>query len=994
MIRKLEKLLFEKTEGSQSDILYTQWIYDKKLVPKALSLISSIFPHYSMHDQSHSETIINNIVRLVGIETIQGFTAIDIWFILTSAYYHDIGMAIDAEKLESALKDSTFIEHVLDIKKNKYHYLYSYAQYFNKEGKQLILEKNDFSIDVYDSVKFLLADYFRKFHAKRSEEIIINPMGEISLNSPRGIIPQRIIKILGSICSVHTDEFSKVMDLPIKEVGIDTFDAHPRYIACLLRLGDLLDLDNNRFSDVFLRTIKTIPYDSFLHKNKHFSITHFSVDQTEIDIIAKCDSYDVSMITQHWFSYIRKEVVDQMLNWNSIVPKKEFGYLPTIKNLKVELLDWEYIDEKEKPSFKVDNEKALELLKGAGIYDNSWQCIRELLQNSVDASLVRLWLERDEKVESIFESPINDKFMTEALKYPISVRLTQKGNVNRDEKIQWNILIEDNGIGFSMEDIKHLSLTGSSSKNKTKKQIIESMPVWLRPSGAFGIGFQSVFMITDIVNIETKSFIDQQNLTIELTNPDSKRQGEILIKKKKDTYSIRPGSKLSFDIQTNPVLKKHKQKDKDNNPIYFLRGQIQIDPFEHENLSLEIEYIIKEIQDFAKYNYFNINIFLNEREISEKLVKPQQSFAYFNKQHNIHFDVSFEKKDEYFRTNMYYKNQEVFTRYIDFDYINLDVNILKSNAKEIVSLNRNHLLPSFEREGFEEVLQDCIFEIIPSYFIKNKLNDIQEQHLSMFVNYYWNDKYNKYLKKEDYQQWKNYELLVDTTKISISNIISKVERIKIIERLEFTESAKDEYKIEENTFVVIEGDCYDEIRRFIYFIIQDIFPEIQEEYTEGFKERIFIRSTSESELFEEQRIISYIKGEDLFDDNGEFRIGRGREGREGRYLIPCAKKYSNLQIKNEELLNFVDTEYISNSISKKYPKMISPYLIKIKKNQFPRKTFVEKKITSLLYDWVYQNRFDEKVTKEEIIKTYEEFVAYFDNKILTNTEDKTLKLKS
>lgn len=29
MIHKLEKILFEKTKDSQSDILYTQWIYDK-----------------------------------------------------------------------------------------------------------------------------------------------------------------------------------------------------------------------------------------------------------------------------------------------------------------------------------------------------------------------------------------------------------------------------------------------------------------------------------------------------------------------------------------------------------------------------------------------------------------------------------------------------------------------------------------------------------------------------------------------------------------------------------------------------------------------------------------------------------------------------------------------------------------------------------------------------------------------------------------------------
>lgn len=195
--------------------------------------------------------------------------------------------------------------------------------------------------------------------------------------------------------------------MPQNEVGIDINDAHPRYIACLLRLGDLLDLDNNRFSDVFLRSVKSIPKDSLLHKEKHFSITHFSVDTTTIDITASCDDYNVANITQSWFEYIRQEIVNQMLNWNNIVPNKSMGYLPTIKNLKVNLNTWRYIHDKEKPRFKVDNEQALQLLKGAGLYQTPWQCLREILQNSVDASLLRLWLEKMRMMTSILPMILN-----------------------------------------------------------------------------------------------------------------------------------------------------------------------------------------------------------------------------------------------------------------------------------------------------------------------------------------------------------------------------------------------------------------------------------------------------------------------------------------------------------------------------------------------------------------------------------------------------------
>jgi hypothetical protein len=67
------------------------------------------------------------------------------------------------------------------------------------------------------------------------------------LLSPRSVIPPRIFKMLANICSSHTKDFRDVLALPFCQVGIDLEDAHPRFIACMLRVGDLLDLDNNRF---------------------------------------------------------------------------------------------------------------------------------------------------------------------------------------------------------------------------------------------------------------------------------------------------------------------------------------------------------------------------------------------------------------------------------------------------------------------------------------------------------------------------------------------------------------------------------------------------------------------------------------------------------------------------------------------------------------------------------------------------------------------------
>ena len=123
-----------------------------------------------------------------------------------------------------------------------------------------------------------------------------------------------------------------------------------------------------------------VPIDTLIHKSKHMSIESFRADKNEISIFAKCQDYDVAEITQHWFDYINSEITNQMSNWNKIVPSKDIGYLPSIESLKVELAPYEYIDGKNKPKFSVDTSKALDLLRGAGIYEKPEQSFREILQ--------------------------------------------------------------------------------------------------------------------------------------------------------------------------------------------------------------------------------------------------------------------------------------------------------------------------------------------------------------------------------------------------------------------------------------------------------------------------------------------------------------------------------------------------------------------------------------------------------------------------------------
>ena len=331
MITRLEEILKEKTEKEHTEILYSQWLYDKDIIPTALDAIVTLFPHYSLHNHTHSITIINNITRILGEETILKLSSIDLWLILESAYCHDLGMVVSAEEIENAL-NGPFIDYYDEIILDKYHILHKYAIQFDKKNGKLLNNDLFFSMSNYDSIKYLLSDYFRKHHGERVKKAVTEPESTLSIKTPRAIIPPRIYHILSDICSVHTQKFSKVMELPFIEAGLGIEDAHPRFIACLLRIGDLLDIDNYRFSETLLRTIKKMPQDSLLHKEKHASIRHLEINKKNIEIIAKCKDPRVAIVTQQWFDWIDQEFRDQIMFWNNIVPSIKLGYYQRLIN--------------------------------------------------------------------------------------------------------------------------------------------------------------------------------------------------------------------------------------------------------------------------------------------------------------------------------------------------------------------------------------------------------------------------------------------------------------------------------------------------------------------------------------------------------------------------------------------------------------------------------------------------------------------------------------
>ncbi|WP_312328507.1 histidine kinase [Acinetobacter sp.] len=551
-------------------ILYAQWEFDQKLVGKALENIGGFYPHFSNHNASHSQQILVNIERILG-DDVDLLSATDTWLILEAAYWHDVGMLVDAKNAKEVHTNPDFNFMIQTIANEKGHDLQKFCQAYVENNWLSAIGTLDHPFDGVEKYRQLIAEWFRRGHDKRVGKLVEDPFKDLGITSPRTeLLPNRIYRYLGQICVSHGMSFSTLMEmLPYKQTGLGTENCHPRFIGCLLRLGDLFDLDDNRFCPVMAKHVSNMPSVSKHHHDKHLSLREFQLDKRTVKLVAECPDEMSYVETQNWFGWIREEFQNQMSQWNLIVPDLKFGSLPTIEQLDVKMeVKYDNGVKKEKlllnnkpMKFKLDEKNAMELLQGANLYSDEYSIYRELIQNSIDATMLRIWLEEDqEKLKELH--PYHEEFIKILEKYPLRLEINKVKNIEGSLDSIWEFQIIDQGIGMSMVDLGYMQTMAGSSRNNHKKKIINEMPQWMRPSGEFGIGLHSAFLLTkdlpvdmQSIRFDTYSYFSHDSLDIEMSSPLGGKQGYCFITKNIGD-SRKVGTITKFYIKVNFDLEK------------------------------------------------------------------------------------------------------------------------------------------------------------------------------------------------------------------------------------------------------------------------------------------------------------------------------------------------------------------------------------------------------------------------------------------------------
>ncbi len=416
-----------KQRESSSAIMYAGTLFP--IVSDAneiLSYIKKLFPEYPDHGLDHSFRILNYIASILTDKEIRDMTDTELFCLILSALFHDTGMAL----FESGEKDDTRENH---------HYKSELVinKYF-EEKLQLLTNA--------DRIKTAVL-FACKSHNRLLDDLYKGKQFEITDNIA----------------------FDKV-----------------RYslLAVLIRIGDLMDLENMRSNKFVLSLLEnTFDKDALAHNLRHQNIVFYDYTPEKIDIEVIADNVTQHKIWLTWFNYLENDILRANTYLNNIhFPKLQYkitksdGAMYNVQELR----------------FEIDEKGGIWDIISQSIYTNKLDFLRELLQNAIDATLMKIY---------------NNPSITLNSKSPRSWTIKRNGEdivVGYSEKNN-QLYVIDNGIGMSTMDLTNFlfKISGSGKADPDIRHF--DFPGIAK----FGIGFISCLVNAENIKIYTKKDTDK-----------------------------------------------------------------------------------------------------------------------------------------------------------------------------------------------------------------------------------------------------------------------------------------------------------------------------------------------------------------------------------------------------------------------------------------------------------------------------------------------------
>ena len=462
---------------------------------------------FTLHDGDHLFRVLHLMEKLLPEQVIKNLSPPELMLLILSAFFHDIGMSPE-EKEVITWRKIWDLSPSLDSSEEKS--FYEFKRFYSARPEQqdiierlLIQGKNSEA----DTIKaYLITEYIRQTHADRAREIIDKDWNNKIIYRDADLTVE-----FAQICFSHNEDALTVLELDRNFLCAQDSIACLPLIAVVLRLSDILDFDAKRTPPILYSHLYVRHPISISEWNKHRAVEAWEISPDIIQYSAKCKHPAIEASIHAFCNIIDHElsvcnnIISNLNDFNKSKGREiivKFPFKVNREKIRTET------DIRNKPKylyrdtqFNLSKRQVIDLLMGTKLYGNPEVALRELLQNSIDACLLR------EAQEKKWGNPYNPEIF---VKY-----YTEENDTILE--------IDDNGTGMDQNIIdNYYSKVGSSFYKSTEFYNLKSETnAEFTPTSRFGIGILSCFMVADTLIVDTKRVYAQHkssdalNITVE-----------------------------------------------------------------------------------------------------------------------------------------------------------------------------------------------------------------------------------------------------------------------------------------------------------------------------------------------------------------------------------------------------------------------------------------------------------------------------------------------
>jgi len=505
----------------------------EKAARQASDLLGTVvrdMPLYTLHNERHILNIVGWMETLLGPKGLPTLSPLECAVCLLAAYTHDLGMTLTEDERQALPQDPEYLRFRESFLEERH--LIDRLRESKEHDRANLIENH------------LRTEYLRRTHSDQLAERMRRRIREIAPDLRSGGFEFR--RQLELVAISHNWPVEWLRHQFARE-GLESNEivGHKKVnfirASVLLRLADILDFDASRTPTILFRHIGldqdlSTSFASISEREwqKHLAVTGIDWENGILRYrAASCSHPAVEKSIRSFVSQIEAEFSQCAAEMRLCPAEHRVFNVP--EDVKAEITASK--DSQNRPvyeyhdwSFRLDQQEIIQLLMGESLYGDPSLCIRELLQNALDALELRdlrhqmknLGATPAEPVDS--EQTVPGSYLKNGKQVPLEVHLSW----GEEDGLKF-VRVEDNGVGMTKEVVeRYFTNIGKSyyrNPNFRGEQAeMRRHGLILTPISTFGIGVLSCFMVADRIEVQTcpgEAGADRPPLDFTISGPGS-----------------------------------------------------------------------------------------------------------------------------------------------------------------------------------------------------------------------------------------------------------------------------------------------------------------------------------------------------------------------------------------------------------------------------------------------------------------------------------------